>query len=158
MSKQKLFRFSTELCERIKGYALMEDKSETQFVIDCINDHIGRETSTDNLLLGAFESLRRSVERNTVQLKLATAKEDAFRRWLYPFVSSEFARITGTRAESLTVAKIVDVINMYKPMERAFEIFLKQKLPDYVDSIKKQLVDYSVQEKREDKTDQSEFS
>ena len=155
---KKTWCFSPDLCEKIKGYALMENKSETQFVTDCINDHIGRETSTDNLLLGAFESLRREVERNTTQLKLSTAKDDAFRRWLYPFVASEFARIKGKKADSLTVAEIIDVINRLKPMENSFEIFCRRKLPEYVNSIKRQLVDYSIQEEKEDDSDQSEFS
>ena len=67
---KKTYRFSSDLCEKLKGYALMENKSETQFVTDCINDHIGRETSTDS-----FISEMKKVQTEIKKLRLEIQKE-----------------------------------------------------------------------------------
>ena len=45
---RKTWCFSSDLCEKIKGYALMENKSETQFVTDCITSYINHKIPADS--------------------------------------------------------------------------------------------------------------
>lgn len=67
---QKIFRFSQDLCEKIKGYALMENKSETQFVTDCITSYITHKVPADS-----FASEMKKMRTEMKKLRLEIQKE-----------------------------------------------------------------------------------
>lgn len=65
---QKSFRFSSDLLEKIKGYALMENKSETQFVIDCITSYITHKVPADNFL-AEMKKMRLEIKKLRLEIQ-----------------------------------------------------------------------------------------